>query len=809
MAFAGDKKFGQSLLHRPETWLKKQLLPWVPSWLETYHLTATTVLWGLLVIAFAFLSRYNMHFMWGASAMIFAQYITDLLDGAVGRERDTGLVKWGYYMDHFLDFYFLCCMMIGYALLVPQQFVYILVFVLALFGCFMVNSFLAFSTTNKFQISYFGIGPTEVRLVFIAVNALLVLYGRENLTRALPYVLGVGTFGLFVTVYRTQEKIWQMDMEAKYPDGLPTHPDAPADDGAATLPARVKKRHIAAVAVSMLIGAAAILIWIMRMLYPYHRVVAAAVYAAGWVIFLAACWNYRVVLRRYRVKLRRGVRAAMPYVLAAVALGAMAYVAVVLVPVRDSELTRLSAGDLRAVVDADLDRLRRLRRACDLTTARLQQTLDDDTDLAALGRAEKQTLRRRWHRCVDAWVEFDAFRERYRGFYQIDNLTQPELHADAFYLAYAALAKQYALARELLALVGDRAPLTTFLDEPAAGHPPATVTGIKQWLHAPNTVLRLKAGQAYQKLVAADMTAGPAATKALEQDVQAATGALTEQPGLVVDSALDVLERKALKAWLPVQKELAVRASHVRTSSRAYAVTPTQIAACRDRLLPGDIMLQRRTWHMSNVGIPGFWTHAALYIGTLDEMRQQFDGLPALGGLSVDAYLDRRFPRAFRQLQKADERGYRRCVIEAKRPGVILTALEHSGNADHVAVVRVDLNAAARLRVVLAALTHYGKPYDYNFDFASDSALVCSELVCKAYTDCPAVDFDAGQVSGRLMLSPNELARKFDHEYDSDGQQLRFVLFLDADPDSGRAHEQDAAAFRASWQRSKWDILRR
>jgi phosphatidylglycerophosphate synthase len=35
---------------------------------------------------------------YGMTVIVF-QYITDLLDGEIGRKRNTGLIKWGFYMD--------------------------------------------------------------------------------------------------------------------------------------------------------------------------------------------------------------------------------------------------------------------------------------------------------------------------------------------------------------------------------------------------------------------------------------------------------------------------------------------------------------------------------------------------------------------------------------------------------------------------------------------------------------------------------------------------------------------------------------
>lgn len=216
MAFDGDKKEGTWLLANAENRLKSWLVPKVPLYIETYHLTMTTVLWCALIIFFSFLAAYNIHFLWVVSFAIFGQYITDLLDGEVGRRRNTGLVKWGYYMDHFLDYMFLCSILIGYGLMVENQNKYLIFYILALFGAFMVNSFLSFAATGKFKISYMGVGPTEVRLIFIAVNTLIILFEHTfEIARVLPYVLAGATFALFVSVYQTQKMLWKIDMENK------------------------------------------------------------------------------------------------------------------------------------------------------------------------------------------------------------------------------------------------------------------------------------------------------------------------------------------------------------------------------------------------------------------------------------------------------------------------------------------------------------------------------------------------------------------------------------------------------------------
>lgn len=216
MAFHGDKKEGTWLLADAENKLKNWLVPKVPKGVETYHLTMTTLLWCAMIIFFSFLASRNIHFLWVVSFAIFGQYITDLLDGEVGRRRNTGLIKWGYYMDHFLDYLFLCSILIGYGLMVEDHNKYLLFYILALFGAFMVNSFLSFAATGAFKIAYMGVGPTEVRLIFIIANTLIIFFAdNAQISKVLPIVLAGATFALFVTVYQTQKELWKIDMENK------------------------------------------------------------------------------------------------------------------------------------------------------------------------------------------------------------------------------------------------------------------------------------------------------------------------------------------------------------------------------------------------------------------------------------------------------------------------------------------------------------------------------------------------------------------------------------------------------------------
>lgn len=213
--FAGDKKVGESVLTRLEMRFKQWAVPKIPAGIETYHLTMLTLLWSGVNVGLAYWAKQDLRALWLVSLMIALQYVTDLFDGELGRQRRTGLIKWGFYMDHFLDYLFLCSLVfVGYKISPPglETWYFILLVIL---GAYMVNSFLSFAATNKFEIYHYGIGPTETRIVFILVNAGIVWRGTANFDVLLPTTVVVLLAGLVLNTWQIQSKLWAYDMRER------------------------------------------------------------------------------------------------------------------------------------------------------------------------------------------------------------------------------------------------------------------------------------------------------------------------------------------------------------------------------------------------------------------------------------------------------------------------------------------------------------------------------------------------------------------------------------------------------------------
>lgn len=213
--FGGDKKVGTSLLSRPENKLKGWVVPKIPQSIETYHLTMATLLWSVINVVVAVYARNNLSLLWVVSLMICLQYLTDLLDGELGRQRDTGLVKWGFYMDHFLDFVFLCSLVFVGFMISPAGIEAWYFALLVILGSFMVNSFLSFGATNEFEIYHYGVGPTEMRVVFILINLFIIKFGTTHFEVLVPITVGICLMGLVIHSYQIHRKLWEYDIEVK------------------------------------------------------------------------------------------------------------------------------------------------------------------------------------------------------------------------------------------------------------------------------------------------------------------------------------------------------------------------------------------------------------------------------------------------------------------------------------------------------------------------------------------------------------------------------------------------------------------
>ena len=210
--FKGDEKVLIHLLAPYEPKFIAAVLPHVPRKIGTVHLTLMTIIWSSSIILAGYFAKNDIRWLWLFSSCILFQYITDMLDGAVGRMRNSGFIKWGFYMDHFLDYVFLFSIVIGYTWLLPESYWILSVFCLAFCAGFMVHTLMDFSITNNFKISCSLFGVSEARIVLIIFNTILIVVGKGLLIQIFPFFVGMAFVALCTVVYKSQKIYAHLDV---------------------------------------------------------------------------------------------------------------------------------------------------------------------------------------------------------------------------------------------------------------------------------------------------------------------------------------------------------------------------------------------------------------------------------------------------------------------------------------------------------------------------------------------------------------------------------------------------------------------
>ncbi len=435
-------------------------------------------------------------------------------------------------------------------------------------------------------------------------------------------------------------------------------------------------------------------------------------------------------------------------------------------------------------------------------------------------RGDKEAIWLVWQRVLDLTMGLDRLADRHSRWPLARGKGRRE---ESLHLFSAAWLAQYRFALDFITLAERDPVMDAILNDrvPEAGLPAGTYDTYKfRFLSAARGT---EFGLLAAVLAAVPSSADAELAAVLKDDTETLwLYGETEGPILTARNALAVLRKTAIRAWFPFQKQASLTLSHLRLPVRnGWNIKPRQARALIARLEPGDILLQRREWAFTNLGIPGFWTHAALYTGTADD-RTPLASDPAVAAWAkeltggeplLEAALVSANAEAYsRYVNKKDENGAPFRVVEALAPGVVITSLERSTACDGMAVLRPRLPATAKAAAITRAFRYVGRPYDFSFDFAGDSALICSELVLKAYegnNGLPGLRLPVRDVAGHRVVPANEFARVFDEEADGDFRQFDLVLFLDGDERDRRVVESDEAAFRESWRRPKWHVLTR
>lgn len=179
-----------------------------------------------------------------------------------------------------------------------------------------------------------------------------------------------------------------------------------------------------------------------------------------------------------------------------------------------------------------------------------------------------------------------------------------------------------------------------------------------------------------------------------------------------------------------------IRQPFVKSPGQGKRVTAEVQEMISPLLHPGDVFVTRHDDALSNLFLPGFWPHAALYIGEAN----QRDSMGVTGPAEREAV--------------ANQNGI--CFLEAKKDGVLFRPMHDTLRVDAFMVLRPQLPAADVAKALSRAMTHAGKLYDFSFDFCEADRLACTELVYRGYHGVGEMAFELMRHSGRSCLSAED-----------------------------------------------------
>lgn len=206
---------------------------------------------------------------------------------------------------------------------------------------------------------------------------------------------------------------------------------------------------------------------------------------------------------------------------------------------------------------------------------------------------------------------------------------------------------------------------------------------------------------------------------------------------------------------------------------------------------PWDILLTRINWVWTNVSIPWFWKHMAMYIWTWK-------------------YINKNFSK-FLKFNKLDKNKH--YIIESIWLWVrIIEFYERAKKYDYLSSIRTNFSEEKKFRAIKSSLKNIWMKYDYIFNYYSDKSFVCSELITKSFLKENKNDewlsIKLEKIPLWITYPPNNLVKKMDEEKNLKEKQLNLIIFLDSNNKKQiNFINNDLNDFYKSWKRSRFSYI--
>lgn len=151
------------------------IVPRLPAWFTPDILTGIGFAGSLVMFGAYALSGNNPFWLWVASLGLIVNWLGDSLDGNLARYRKIERPRYGYFLDQAIDLIMQFLLAAGIALsgYIRGDLIFI---ALSIFLMLSVLTLLRQNISGVFQLSYGGVGYTELRAMLIVLNALMYFF---------------------------------------------------------------------------------------------------------------------------------------------------------------------------------------------------------------------------------------------------------------------------------------------------------------------------------------------------------------------------------------------------------------------------------------------------------------------------------------------------------------------------------------------------------------------------------------------------------------------------------------------------------
>ena len=182
----------ENLLAANERRLLNWICPRLPGWVTPDLLTISALIGAVIIFVGYVASGLDRNWLWASVAGYLLHWFGDSLDGSLARFRSIERPRYGYFVDHSADALGGLFIVGGLGL---SPYVRLDVALVALAGYYLlaIHAFLGARVVGELKLSHISAGPTELRLILIALTVSMYAFGSSE-----PHVMSLGLFDLFV-----------------------------------------------------------------------------------------------------------------------------------------------------------------------------------------------------------------------------------------------------------------------------------------------------------------------------------------------------------------------------------------------------------------------------------------------------------------------------------------------------------------------------------------------------------------------------------------------------------------------------------